>query len=138
MPCFPAQRMLSRLEQATHSGGWGFCRGLGRTLRSGMEKNSPSYPGYGSDESILAVSPDGFRPHCFFLTGRHVEALEFCARGRFTRAPFHASVADQIEGCDAFGNASRMVVIGGHEYNAVSQADIFGALATGREKDFGC
>ena len=37
--------MVSRLEQATHSGGCGFCTGFGTTLRHGMSKNSPLKPG---------------------------------------------------------------------------------------------
>ena len=35
--------MVSSWEQATHSGGWGFCKGLGTTARLGNLKYSPSY-----------------------------------------------------------------------------------------------
>ena len=48
--------MVSRLEQATHIGGCGFCNGLGTMLRCGMEKKRPSKPGYGSADIIFAVS----------------------------------------------------------------------------------
>ena len=41
MPFWAAKWMVSWRLHATHSGGWGFCRGLGTTLRGGMEKNSP-------------------------------------------------------------------------------------------------
>ena len=36
--------VVSRLDAATHSGGCGFWRGFGTTLRDGIEKNSPSKP----------------------------------------------------------------------------------------------
>ncbi len=36
MPFCAASRIVSRREQATHSGGCGFCTGLGMTLRGGM------------------------------------------------------------------------------------------------------
>ena len=39
----PAMAMVSSCEQATHSGGCGFCRGLGITLRAGKSKYSPWY-----------------------------------------------------------------------------------------------
>ncbi len=44
MPFSAASRIVSRLLQATHSGGWGFWTGLGTTLRGGMVTNSPSTP----------------------------------------------------------------------------------------------
>ncbi len=36
MPFSAASRMVSRRLHATHSGGWGFCTGLGTTLRGGI------------------------------------------------------------------------------------------------------
>ena len=36
-------RIVSSCEQATHSGGCGFCRGFGITFRSGKSKCSPWY-----------------------------------------------------------------------------------------------
>ena len=39
---------MSRREQATHNGGWGFCTGLGTTLRGGIVTNLPSTPVNGS------------------------------------------------------------------------------------------
>src|SRR5918997_506201 len=41
------------LPAATHIGGWGLVNGLGRTLRSGMEKKRPSYE-YGSSAHMRA------------------------------------------------------------------------------------
>jgi hypothetical protein len=41
-PCRAAWWMVSRLEQATHSGGCGFCTDFGTRLRQGMEKYLPA------------------------------------------------------------------------------------------------
>ena len=38
MPSRAASLIVSRLEQATHSGGCGRCTGFGTTLRQGIEK----------------------------------------------------------------------------------------------------
>ena len=54
MPSRAASLMVSRLEQATHSGGCGFWTGLGTMLRAGIEKYSPLKPGYGSMARMLA------------------------------------------------------------------------------------
>ena len=45
MPSWAARWMVSRFEQATQIGGWGFCTGFGSTLRAGMEKYLPVKPG---------------------------------------------------------------------------------------------
>ena len=55
MPSFAASLIVSRLLHATHSGGCGFCTGLGTTLRQGIEKYLPSKPGYGSITIMLAI-----------------------------------------------------------------------------------
>ena len=55
MPLRAATRIVSRFVQAIHMGGWGFCSGFGSTLRQGMEKCSPSKPGYGSRTIMLAT-----------------------------------------------------------------------------------
>ena len=44
MPFCAASRIVSRREQATHSGGCGFCTGLGITLRGGIVTYVPSTP----------------------------------------------------------------------------------------------
>ena len=43
MPQRPALAIVVMFEQATHSGGCGFCIGLGTTLRAGKSKNSPCH-----------------------------------------------------------------------------------------------
>ncbi len=44
IPFSAASRMVSRRLHATHSGGWGFCTGLGMTLRGGMVTKRPATP----------------------------------------------------------------------------------------------
>ena len=44
MPFSAARRIVSRREQATHSGGCGRCIGFGTTLRGGICTNRPSTP----------------------------------------------------------------------------------------------
>ena len=48
MPISAAMLMVSRREQASHRGGCGRCRGLGTTLRGGIDRNGPSCPLNGS------------------------------------------------------------------------------------------
>ena len=55
MPSWAARWIVSRFEQATQIGGWGFCTGLGTTLRAGIEKYWPWKPGYGSITIMLAT-----------------------------------------------------------------------------------
>ena len=43
MPRSAASSSVPGLVTVTHMGGCGFCTGLGRTLRSGIEKQRPSY-----------------------------------------------------------------------------------------------
>src|SRR5262249_60699994 len=67
-PFFAATLMVSRLVQAIHIGGCGFCTGFGSTLRQGIEKQRPSKPGYGSGApnfGVLAWGP-GALPRLFF------------------------------------------------------------------------
>ncbi len=45
MPSRAAIRMVSRWEHATQTGGCGRCTGFGTTLRQGISKYWPLYPG---------------------------------------------------------------------------------------------
>ena len=54
-PRLAAILMVSRLVQAIHIGGCGFCTGLGMTLRHGNLKERPSKPGYGVITIMLAI-----------------------------------------------------------------------------------
>src|SRR5579885_2117243 len=55
-PWRAAVRMLSRRLQAIHSGGCGFCFGLGSTLRCGMEKKRPCQPANGSSTNMRGMA----------------------------------------------------------------------------------
>ena len=61
MPSRAARLMVSRLEQATHTGGCGFCNGFGTTLRQGMEKYLPSKPGIGRHHHHVEALLERFR-----------------------------------------------------------------------------
>ena len=54
-PLLAATLMVSRLVQAIHMGGCGFCTGLGSTLRQGILNERPSKPGYGVITIMLAI-----------------------------------------------------------------------------------
>src|SRR5450755_3260548 len=77
---------------------------------------------------------DGFLEH--FLLGFHVaaERRQFGDRGAFAHPELAASVAQEIEYRDAFGDACG--VIGGELENAMAKPDVLGALAGGGEKRF--
>src|SRR5439155_5456465 len=77
---------------------------------------------------------NGFLEH--FLLGFHVaaERRQLGDRGALAHPEFAASLAEEIEHCDALGDARRM--IGGKLANAVTEPDVFGALAGGGEKGF--
>jgi hypothetical protein len=79
------------------------------------------------------------RAHRFlehFLLGLHVaaERRQFGDRGALAHSEFAAAVAEEIEHRDPLGNARGM--IGGELEDAVTEPDIFGALAGGGEKGF--
>ena len=71
-----------------------------------------------------------------FLLGFHVaaERRQLGDRGALAHPEFNASLAEEIEHRDALGDARRM--IGGELENAVTEPDVFGALAGGGEKGF--
>jgi hypothetical protein len=56
MPLVAARWIVGRRLHATHSGGWGFCIGLGTTLRTGISKNRPSYPANGSSTNMRVTA----------------------------------------------------------------------------------
>ena len=69
MPCSAATRIVSRREQATHSGGCGRCTGLGTTLRGGIFRKRPSQPAKGSS-TIMRVVASRASCHCSRLVAR--------------------------------------------------------------------
>ena len=85
MPFSAASRIVSRREHATHSGGCGFCTGLGTTLRGGIWTYWPSTPVNGvSVMQRIATS----RP------SSHISRL---ISGSIWKPPSSASVDDSPE-----------------------------------------
>ena len=97
MPFSAASRIVSRRLHATHSGGCGFCTGLGTTLRGGIVTNLPSTPVNGvSIMQRTAIS----RPssHCSRLLQRvDAEAAELGLAGRLAAAELDPAVGDEVE-----------------------------------------
>jgi hypothetical protein len=63
MPFDAASSMVDGWLHATHSGGWGFWRGLGTTLRGGILSHGPSHPAKGSS-TIMRVTASRLSAHC--------------------------------------------------------------------------
>jgi hypothetical protein len=73
-------------------------------------------------------------PHRPLVFGIDAKAAHLDRRRRLAGSPFDAAVRHQIERRDAFGDARRMIVIRGHQCDAVAEADAFGALRAGGEE----
>ena len=69
MPLCAASLIVSRREHATHSGGCGFCSGLGTTFRGGIVTNRPSTPAKGSSTIIRTITSRA-SSHCSRLDSR--------------------------------------------------------------------
>ena len=71
----------------------------------------------------------------FFLKGA-AKGLKLGAARTLAHAEFDAAAAHEVEGRDALGDAGRRARRQLHD--AVRQADVFGALASGTEEHLGC
>ena len=111
MPSRAANLMVSRFEHATHSGGWGFCAGLGTTLRHGMEKYSPSIPRVGLHDHHVAALLGGLGPRWAFVGVLNVESAQLHCGRRLAGAEIHPAVGDEVQGGDALGHPGRVVVL---------------------------
>ena len=69
MPLVAARWMVSRRLHATHSGGCGFCSGLGTTSRTGIRNCSPSWPAKG-DSTNMRVTASSASSHWSRLVAR--------------------------------------------------------------------
>ena len=129
--------MVSRREQATHSGGWGFCSGLGTTLRGGMRTNSESQPANGSSTNIRVIAS---------IASSHIS--RFFARS--TRKPPSSAAEEdspvpkstrpsQTRSRVATRSATRAgwLTPGRQLHDPVAQADVLRALGGGRQEDLG-
>ena len=129
MPFSAASRIVSRRQHATHSGGCGFCTGLGTTLRGGICTNWPSTPvnGVSVMHRIATSRPSS---HASRLTaGSMPKPPSSASRRRLARAELDAAVRHEVEHRDPLGGAGRVVVVRRGLDDAVAEADVLGALA---------
>ena len=107
MPFSAARRIVSRREHATHSGGCGFCSGLGTTLRGGIVTKRPSTPANGSS-TIIRVTTSSASSHCSRFVSRSTpKPAELGARRRLPRAELDAAAGDEVERRDASRRRAR-------------------------------
>ena len=137
MPFCAARRIVSRREQATHSGGCGFWTGLGTTLRGGILTYSPSTPVNGCSTMQRSATSRPFEPLLALQRGVDAEAGQLGLAGGLARAEVDPTVRHQIEHRHPLGGAGRMVEVGRGEDDAVTEPDALGALAAGGEEHLG-
>ena len=137
MPFSAASRIVSRREHATHSGGCGFCSGLGITLRGGIEKKRPSWPANGSS-TIIRVTTSSASSHCSRLVMRSTpKPASSAPTGRLPRPELDAAAGHEVEHRDGLGDARGVLVAGRQRQDPEAEADARRALAAGREEDVG-
>ena len=68
--------MVSRLEQATHSGGCGFCTDFGTQVAAGHGEIFALVAGVGVHHQHVGGLGDGLQPHGVALVGIDAEAAE--------------------------------------------------------------
>ena len=131
MPHSPHLARVSSCEQATHSGGCGFCIGFGTTLRSGKLKYLPLCSlGPSLNIGMMARTASSKTSRLFSMV--MLERLELGDRGALAHAELDAAARQQVEAGDALGDAGGMV--GRELQDAVAQPDLLGALAGGRQE----
>jgi hypothetical protein len=125
--------MVSSWEQATHSGGCGFCSGFGTTARSGNLKNSPSYsqPWF---QNMGSVARTASSQTSRLSRKRRLNGCSSVTEAPFAEAHLHPAVGDQIERRHLLRHPRR--VVGGELDDAVAETDVLGALAGGPQEHF--
>ena len=123
MPFGAATLIVSRLVQAIHIGGCGFCTGFGTTLRQGKEKVLALEAGVGLHHHHVGDLLGRLERHGALFLGRDVEAAELQPRRAFADAEVEPAARDDVERRQALGGARRMVVVGDHLADAVADAD---------------
>ena len=122
-PISPTRRCVSGEPVAPHSGGCGFCRGLGSTRRCGIDQCLPS-----NSYSSLVQQPtmwlERFLPHLAGVVRVDAEAFELGARRRAPGAELDAPVGDQVEHRRGLGGANGVVVRLGQQAHAVAEAHV--------------
>ena len=108
MPRRPAMRIVSSCEHATHSGGCGFWRGFGITLRSGKSKCSPWYS-HASFQNIGSVARTASSHTDALVAEAHVERVQLGGRGRLAEPELDPAVRHEVERRHPLGHARRVV-----------------------------
>ena len=125
--------MVWMLEHATHSGGCGFCIGLGITLRAGkswiLAVELPAVSGEHRDDGAHRLLPA-----VALVAHADAERVQFGRAGALAHAEFHPAAGQQIQRGDPLRHPVRLV--GGQLHDAVAQPDVFGPLAGGGEEHF--
>ena len=136
MPFSAASRIVSRRLHATHSGGCGFCIGLGITLRGGICTYLPSTPvnGVSAMQRTATSSPSS---HCSRFSSGLTPKPASSASLDDSPLPNSTPTADEVEHADAFGGARRMVELRRGQDDAVAEAHVLGALAARRQEHLG-
>jgi hypothetical protein len=129
--------MDSRLEQAIHSGGCGFCKRLGHHVARRHFHELALVTGEGIFHQHADGHAHAFQLHVLFLGLRDVESAQLGFRCARAGAKLDAAVAQQIERGNALGDARRVINIRRRLHDAVSDANVLGALAHRGEKHFG-
>src|SRR3972149_72587 len=135
MPRSAAWTAVSGLETATQSGGCGFCTGLGRMGRSGIEKYLPS------QENRSWV-------HIFGIACTASSHISFVRSGSQRKPPSSVQVAERPGANSrrppgrgwrggALGRAGRVVEVRQHDGDALPDANALRAGSRGGEKDLG-
>ncbi len=122
---------------ATHTGGCGFCSGLGTTLRGGHLDVLTLEAG----ERLLDHAADGnlerFLPHLALVRGIDAEPAELTHRGRLAGPELDAPVGDQVERRHPLGDPGRMVDLRRQVHDPETEPNVAGALAGCGQEDLG-
>ena len=128
MPFCAARWIVSRRLHATHTGGCGFCRGFGTTLRGGMVTYSPEYPVNGVSVRQRTATRRPSSHISRFCIGIDHEAAELRFRRRLAGAEVDATVRHEVERRDAFRDPRRVVERRRRLHDAVTEPDVLRAL----------
>ena len=132
MPFCAARWMVSRRLHATQTGGWGFWRGLGTTLRGGMVTKGPAWPVNGRLGQAPQRHPQPFLPHGPLVVAVDHEPAQLGLRARLAGAELHPAVGDEVQRGDPLGYPGRVVEGRRRLDDPVAELDPLGALATPR------
>ena len=120
-----------------HPYGWmGFLNRFGDDVSTGHVKVFALESGIGIHRQHVADLPGGFQILFPFTVNRDVESPQFQNGRGFTRAKLHPAVGYQIQRGNTLRRARRMVVVGNHLADTVTQADVLRPLGSSRQKNF--